>query len=152
MIAFGAGTGVRVAEARALRWEHVSLADGTVDIHGTKSKGSRRRLNLPAWLQDRLRARHDVGYVFPSPSGTDPERKWQQSNNAGALAEVFRGAGLDWATMHSLRRSVATWLHEANVPIVKIADQLGHAYPGMTASVYLGRDFEGDKSSLAELL
>jgi integrase len=35
------------------------------------------------------------------------------------------------------------------VPIVRIADQLGHADPAMTARVYLGRDFEGDKSDLA---
>lgn len=44
---------------------------------------------------------------------------------------------------------MATLLHEAGVPIVRIVDQLGHSDPAMTARVYLGRDFEGDKSDLA---
>lgn len=153
LLAFMAGTGVRITEARALRWKHVDPEAGTVDIHGTKSKGARRRLNLPPWLAERLQVRREagegVGYVFPAPSSADPERQWEQSNCAGEVAAVLKGAGLSWATPHTLRRTVATRLHEAGVPIAKIADQLGHADPAMTASVYLGRDFEGDKSDLA---
>jgi hypothetical protein len=44
---------------------------------------------------------------------------------------------------------VATLLHEGGVPAARISDQLGHADPGLTARVYLGRDFGGDKSDLA---
>lgn len=50
---------------------------------------------------------------------------------------------------HTFRRTVASLLHEAGVPIVRIADQLGHADPAMTSRVYLGRDLEGDKSDIA---
>lgn len=161
LLALMAGTGVRIGEARTLRWEHVDLTAATVQVHGTKSKSSRRLLSLPTWVRDRLAARHEagtgIGYVFPAPSGTDDEqgwgeRVWEQSNAAGEVAQVFRGAGFPWATPHTLRRTVATLLHEAGVPIVKIADQLGHKDPAMTASVYLGRDFEGDKSDLAAML
>ena len=56
------------------------------------------------------------------------------------------------ATPHSFRRTVASLLHEAGVPLVKGADQLGHADPTMTARVYLGRDPMGYKSAQAQYL
>ena len=156
LAAFMAGTGVRISEARALRWEHLDLTQGTAEIHGTKSKGSRRSVTLPAWLAERMLVRSQTspayGYVFSSPHLSDQEKPWDQSNSAQALAEVLEGAGFPWATPHTFRRTVATMLHEAGVPIVRIADQLGHADPAMTVRVYLGRDFMGDKSSLAEHL
>jgi len=156
LAAFMAGTGVRISEARALRWEHLDLAQGTAEIHGTKSKSSRRSVTLPAWLAERMVVRSQTspahGYVFSSPHLSDQEKPWDQSNSAQALAEVLEGAGFPWATPHTFRRTVATMLHEAGVPIVRIADQLGHADPAMTVRVYLGRDFMGDKSSLAEHL
>ncbi len=157
LVAFMAGTGVRINEARSIRWEHLDLEAGTVDIHGTKSKSARRRLTLPNWLVERLKDRAErrgaQGLVFSSPHHlSQPERPWDSSNSAKAVARVFSGSGFPWATPHTLRRTVATLLHEAGVPIARIADQLGHADPAMTASVYLGRDFMGDKSSIAEHL
>lgn len=156
LAAFMAGTGVRISEARALRWEHLDLTQGTVQIHGTKSESSRRSVNLPAWLTERMLTRSQTspahGYVFSSPYLSDQERPWDQSNSAESLSDVLHGAGFPWATPHTFRRTVATLLHEAGVPLVKIADQLGHADPTMTARVYLGRDLMGDKSSLAEFL
>ncbi|MEW1955147.1 tyrosine-type recombinase/integrase [Terrabacter sp. NPDC080008] len=156
LTAFMAGTGVRIAEARGIRWEHVDLTHGRVQVHGTKSKGSRRLLTLPHWLAERMRhmaeANGTKGYVFSSPSAGNPEQQWDQSNCAAALADVLAGAGFPWATPHTFRRTVATLLSEQGAPIARIADQLGHSDPAMTASVYLGRDFEGDKSDLAALL
>ena len=156
LAAFMAGTGVRISEARALRWEHLDLTQGTAEIHGTKSKGSRRSVTLPAWLAERMQARAQTspayGYVFSSPHLSDQETPWDQSNSAAALAEVLEGAGFPWATPHTFRRTVASLLHEAGVSIVRIADQLGHADPAMTMRVYLGRDLMGDKASLAEHL
>ena len=156
LLAFMAGTGVRVTEARSLRWEDVDVAAGTAHVRGTKSRSSARKLTLPGWLTDRLRARAELvggsGYVFASPHFTDCERMWDQSNAAKALAGLFKVAGYSWATPHTLRRTVATLLHAAGVPLVTIADQLGHADPAMTARVYLGRDLMGDRQSVAEWL
>jgi integrase len=92
------------------------------------------------------------GYVFASPHFADSERMWDQSNAAKALAALFAGAGFSWATPHTLRRTVATLLHSAGVPLVTIADQLGHADPAMTARVYLGRDLMGERQSVAAWL
>jgi integrase len=91
--------------------------------------------------------------VFSTPHHlSDSERRWNASNSAKAVARVISTSGFGWATLHTLRRTVATLLDQAGVPIARIADQLGHADPAMTARVYLGRDPQGDKSSVAQHL
>lgn len=50
---------------------------------------------------------------------------------------------------HVLRKTAITTLSSAGVPLEDISDFAGHANPAMTASVYMSRDFEGDKSALA---
>ncbi|MEV2238780.1 site-specific integrase [Micromonospora sp. NPDC049891] len=157
LVAFMAGTGVRIDEARMLRWEHVDLDAGWADVHGTKSRSARRRLTLPGWLVDRLRARQErlgsVGYLLSTPAHVrSSESPWDRSNSATAVRRVLDGAGFPWAVPHTFRRTVATLLHEAGVPVARIADQLGHSDPAMTASVYLGRDFTGPRDDVAALL
>jgi integrase len=126
-----------------------------VAIDGTKSSSAARMLDLPEWLGERLERRAEAGtggYVFPASAKLEPTTKWDQSNSARAVRTVLDGAGYDWAVPHTFRRTVATLLNEAGIPIARIADQLGHADPSMTARVYLGRDLHGDKSDLASLL
>lgn len=154
LVAFLAGTGARIDEARSMRWSDYDPTTGACRIRGTKSGSSDRVVNLPDWLQTRLNARASRvgadGLIFAAPAllGNN-EQRWDQSNSNDAVREVLDAAGFGWAVPHTFRRTVATLLHEANVPIVRIADQLGHSDPAMTARVYLGRDFEGDKSDLA---
>lgn len=153
LLAFMAGTGVRIGEAAALRWEHVDLDAGRVRLHGTKSKSARRALNLPGWLVERLQRRGPgEGLVFPSPARLDPETPWDRRNLNRTVREIFDAAGMEWAVPHSLRRTTASLLEEAGVPLSRIADQLGHADASQTMRTYLGRDFEGDKSELAGVL
>jgi integrase len=179
LLAFMAGTGARVTEARSVRWEDVDLTPPPgrqhpgVLVRGTKSKTSLRYLTIMADspLLVRLRRRHEqsggTGYVFASPyftggtkdadTGlpvvTDPhERLWEQSNAAKALSALIVGAGFSWATPHALRRTAATLAHENGAPLVAIADQLGHADPTMTGRKYLGRDWMGERQSVAQWL
>jgi integrase len=91
LVAFMMGTGARVTEARSLRWEDVDLTAGAALIRGTKSRHSRRRVDFPDWLAERLRTRAErvawSGYVFASPHfvggenacGTSPTppRRWR---------------------------------------------------------------------------
>jgi integrase len=157
LVAFLAGTGVSIDEARRLRWHQVDLDRSRAYIHGTKSESSDRWLNLPEWLATRLATRAETlgmqGYVFASPAHlNDPERLWDQSNSAKAVRAALDASGLTWAVPHTFRRTVATLLDQANLPIARIADQLGHADVSMTARVYLGRDLKGDKRELADAL
>lgn len=172
VLAFMAGTGCRINEARLLQWADVNLRTGRVRIRGTKTTGSDRMNNLPPWLTKRLKRRstamkkwdHGKPYVFSLgyprevilPNGL---RQYLKQNvppgdrNLGKwVRDVLDGAGFDWAVPHTFRRTVASMLHDAGIPLVDIADQLGHADPAMTMSVYLGRDLTGDKSANAAVL
>jgi integrase len=156
LIAFLAGTGARIDEARRVRWHDVNLERGRVYLRGTKSETSDRWLNLPDWLVRQLAARAAdcgaEGHVFAAPAQRDPERVWDQSNSAGAVRDALDACGLTWAVPHTFRRTVATLLDQANLPIARIADQLGHSDVSMTARVYLGRDLKGDKRDLSRVL
>lgn len=163
LIAFLAGTGVRITEARRLEWADVDLVKRRAVVRGTKSGASNRALTLPVWLTERLRERQArtgaTGYVFAAPhfAGTTEDGRpvraglveWDQSNCARAVAAVLDSAGFGWATPHTFRRTVATLAHEGGAPLIDIADQLGHANPSMTARVYLGRDPYGERASVA---
>lgn len=172
VIAFMAGTGSRIGEARLVCWEDLDLIAKRVRIRGTKTTGSDRMNNLPDWLVDRLTRRHRLmsawdyhqPYVFSMgrprevklPDGQLSYPGFNVAVDATNLAHWIRAvldeAGFTWAIPHTFRRTVATLLHEAGIPLAAIADQLGHADPTMTMSVYLGRDLEGDKSALAAVL
>jgi site-specific recombinase XerD len=73
--------------------------------------------------------------VFPSSAGTlrDP------SNAAHDLKEVFVFAGLKDDTSHLIRKSVATQMDDAGLPVRVISDQLGHSRTSMTQDNYFGR-------------
>lgn len=159
LVTFMLGTGCRIGEAAAVRWDRVVLtADGgTVEIDATvirvkgvglqiqerpKTAAGWRTLALPPHLVKVLRQRRlDVPrmnpyeVVFPSPSGKlrDP------SNTASDLRKALDDAGFTWATSHTFRKSVATRLDEAGLSAREIADQLGHARPSLTQDVYMGR-------------
>jgi integrase len=157
LVGFLGGTGVRIEEARQLRWSDMHLDRARVYVRGTKSQMADRWLNLPPWLVVKLSERAarsgTDGLVFASPAYlNEPEIPWNQSNSAGAVRDALDAAGMTWAIPHTFRRTVASLLDQAGAPIASIADQLGHADVSMTARVYLGRDLKGDKGGLAAVL
>lgn len=92
------------------------------------------------------------GLVFSVRTPSQPGRSRDRTNSGKAVRAALDYAGASWAVPHTFRRTVATLLHEAGVPLVHIADQLGHADPTMTASVYLGRDQMTGRPALAKVL
>jgi integrase len=46
---------------------------------------------------------------------------------------------MPWVTSHVFRKTTATLLDEAGLSARAIADQLGHAQPSLTQTVYMGR-------------
>lgn len=151
---FLAGTGARISESLGVLWSHVDLSAGSVFIDGTKTDASKRTLAMPPWLTERLAKRAaeygTEGYVFHSPGISDRSKPRDRRNVARIFREVLTEAGFPWATPHTLRRTVATLLDEAGLPIALAANQLGHSNPAMTARVYLGR--KGDMSAAAAVL
>jgi len=151
-------TGARTEELRALTWSHVDL-DATPPVimvwrsvrtgGDTKTRKSRRTLELPQRCadalrlhrdrQDQLRKRagdrwHDNDLVFASRTGTALDA----GNVRRAFRKVATSAGLnaaDW-TPRELRHSFVSLLSDAGVPIEKIARLVGHIGTATTETVY----------------
>lgn len=153
LVAFLCVTGARISEALAVRWDDVDLKAETVHIRGTKTDHADRVISLASWVVDILKARREREdrapsvYVFGSPAtGKLRDRR----SAARALRGVLDRAGFPWATPHSFRRTVASLLDDAGMPIVLASNVLGHSDPAMTARYYLGR--RGDTSKAASVL
>ncbi|OJG06643.1 Tyrosine recombinase XerD [Pseudonocardia autotrophica] len=149
-------TGVRIGEALAVGWSEVDLDEGVVDVRwrlvrrtgvgllrlpSTKSgRKGERVVPIPSWGLTMLKRRRlaigpGVEAVFPDSLGgwRDPanvRRVWRQ---------VRDDAELDGLVSHTLRKTVASFLDDANVTVRKISDQLGHSKISMTQDRYLGR-------------
>ncbi|WP_242959771.1 tyrosine-type recombinase/integrase [Flavonifractor sp. An306] len=61
----------------------------------------------------------------------------QYGNLKESLNKIYRKAGIEGATMHTLRHTYATRCFEAGVELKAIADQLGHASPKTSYELYI---------------
>ena len=163
-----AHTGMRRGEAMALPWTSVNFRKGvlTVDSNRTigdegvaevspKTDSSVRPIELgktvlTALRDQQKRQKHEFAqmglewsdhvHVFTNPSGKpySPDR----------LTKVFKkfaiAAGYPDATLHDLRHAHASILLKAKVPIVDIADRLGHESASTTIDLYLHASPEAD--------
>jgi integrase len=88
LLAFMAGTGVRITEARTLRCDHVEVGGQAVRLHGTKSKAALRRVDLPSDVAERLRRRRERrgGVRVPSPPHDRGEQGPGYRSRAGRRA------------------------------------------------------------------
>jgi len=157
MIRAMAESGLRRGEVIGLRWEDVDLAAyrlavrrSVSDVNGVRqertTKGKRsRRVAISQRFAKRLaawRAQSDgeraSGYVWP---GTAGEPMSAHSPNQ-SLTRALRRAGLvdtdgvPLVTPHGLRHTAASLMLAADVPLIVVSRQLGHANPNVTAQVY----------------
>jgi len=153
LVRFLLGTGCRIGEALAVRWEDVDLDRRLIHISRTliripgqglvtkapKTKSGVRVLRISAWLVTLLRERRPrvdmVGPVFPSSVGGYRER----NNVEGAFRRVRSDTEFEWVVPHTYRKTVATMLDQTGLSARTIADQLGHSRISMTQDVYMGR-------------
>lgn len=149
-------TGCRIGECLAIGWEEVDLDAGTVDVRWrlvrrvgvgllrllstkTGAKGE-SALPLPTWAVELLRRRRaligpTVEAVFPDSLGG-----WRDPSNVRRVWRHVRDdAEMKGLVSHTLRKTVASFLDDADVSARKISDQLGHAKVSMTQDRYLGR-------------
>ena len=73
--------------------------------------------------------------VFPDSLGG-----WRDPSNVRRVwREVRADAEMEGLVSHTLRKTVASFLDDANVSTRKISDQLGHAKVSMTQDKYFAR-------------
>ncbi|MGX5357677.1 tyrosine-type recombinase/integrase [Kocuria sp. KH4] len=150
------GTGARISEALALRWEDVDLAASPVrvTISGTvvplqggvvrqpapKTSSGYRSVAVPAFTAEVLLRRSVDSWsdlVFPSDVGTlrwpnNFHRMWRDARSS----EYLRG--FEWVTMRVLRKTVATTITRA-MDDEHAAAVLGHASTAVTHRHYIER-------------
>lgn len=153
--------GLRRGELMGLRWEDVSMKDGTLHVrwgwdpeHGrqaTKSRG-RRKVPIPGELREllvahRLRQAPGVDLVFGRGPGRpfDPQRLSDRADAAWETAKLKR------ITLHECRHSYASFAIAAGVNAKSLSDYMGHSSITVTFDRY-GHLMPGNEAEAAGLL
>jgi integrase len=146
------GTGARVGELGALRWDDVDLLDGTMHIRRTFTErfgetapksGEARTVDLTPpvrrVLEDWYAQSSGEGLVFEIEGGGYVRPRHARN----ALYAALRRAGVDrrgesgrLRNWHSLRHSYARICLEAGAPIDWVRRQLGHSSIRLTIETY----------------
>jgi integrase len=146
------GTGARIGELGALRWDDVDLLDGTMHIRRTYTEGfgettpksgEARTIDLTPpvrrVLEDWYRQSSGEGLVFPAETGGVVRPRHARN----ALYSALRRAGVDrrgesgrLRNWHSLRHSYARICLENGAALDWVRRQLGHANVRLTIETY----------------
>lgn len=162
--------GLRVGEICALRWEDISLADGTAHIHQTmqriqtengggrktsvvvtapKSVCSIRTIPIPESVMkvilEHFQSRR--GYVLAGKNGKPVEPRTMQNHFQRVLAEV----GISSVNYHSLRHTFATRCVEVGFDVKSLSEILGHASVTITMDRYVHPTMELKKENMQRL-
>lgn len=154
------GTGLRRGELLALRWRDIDLDvpaltvnraierdGGSSRFKDPKTKRSRRTINLPVFVAERLR-RHRVeqaerflgdGLGRPNADTLVFERggeAWIPNSFTTFFWRTLHDAGLPHCRLHDLRHSFASMALEAGVDLKTVSSALGHSTITTTADVY----------------
>lgn len=152
--------GLRRGEALGLRWSDIDFQtrtlrikvalqriEGRLQLLEPKTKTSRRVLDLPdslinklrnhhaRQLQDKLLAGknwHDTGLVFTSMIGTPVDPRHVKRR----LDPILKNAGLPHYRVHDLRHFCASLLLVQGVPLKVVSEILGHSQISITADLY----------------
>lgn len=121
-------TGMRKNEIRFLKWNDIDFDNNMILLKQTKN-GHERAVpivqSVIAALKDHMKNRYSV-YVFPNASGSKP--------TAFMGSWVLMKARLPFSDFrfHDLRHTAASHLTMAGVPLITVADILGHKTLEMT--------------------
>ncbi|WP_249352966.1 MULTISPECIES: site-specific integrase [unclassified Microbacterium] len=145
LIAFIAGTGVRITEAIGMNVADVSGSVATV--RKSKTKAGERRITIPSTLAEMLErtsgSRDPEVPLFPTPLGKRRDRR----NTSGEWQAARERLGLPDYTFHSFRKTVATALDQAGLSARDIAEYLGHTNPSLTMNTYMSKTVGGRRAA-----
>lgn len=150
IVAVFIGSGIRVSELCALRWQYLDLDRRTLVIPDAKTEAGIREVRLTPWAIDAIRTYaasigdHRPGdVVFPTSTGNPRDRKGvcELVKNAATRAAEMRAADRlspfpGGVTPHALRCTYISLLLEAGYPLKYVMDQVGHDDESTTLRIY----------------
>lgn len=141
-------SGMRIGELLALKYDDVDMDARTIHVQGTyselpgrtiiqapKSECSNRIITMPEfWMQD-LKEYMEWFYEL-----SEDGRIFFWAKHAASVRDYFTRAqeqtDLPKITTHDLRDSHASLLIEMGMPVLLIAERLGHSDPSITLKIY----------------
>lgn len=154
--------GLRLGELRALDWEHVDLASGTIGVERSsdpkagfvepKSRAGSRRVPVPSILREALiehkyATGRDSGLVFGRSTG-DP---FSPSSVYLRASRAWSAAHREPIGLHECRHTCASYFIAAGINAKTLSTFLGHASITTTLDRY-GHLFPGSETEAATLL
>ncbi len=133
LVLLAVNTGMRMGECLHLRWKHVDLTANVVTVEGTYAKNAKTRhipLNKEASdaLVDWFHVRNkEADLVFPGAI-----KGAVQKNVDVPLRRLFRLAGIEGASFHTLRHTFASRLVQKGVDPRAVQELMGHGDLRMT--------------------
>ena len=126
LVTLALSTGARLGELMSLTWGDLDLKRGVAKLSETKN-GSPRHLPIIASVLDEIKAlpRPIDSTVCLFPTKTDPHESYYHGFRP-AWVKALRDAGIKDLRFHDLRHSAASYLTEKGVPLVTVAEILGH--------------------------
>jgi integrase len=156
--------GLRYGELRALRWNAIDLAGGTIRVRESwdpkegsiapKTKTSQRTTPVPAALRDHLMDRRlaaedasDGALVF----GTTDEKPFQATVIYRRADKAWAREGLGRLRLHQARHTYASFMIAAGVNAKALSAFMGHSSIKVTFDLY-GHLMPGTEAEAAALL
>lgn len=126
LVTLALSTGARCGELFSLTWNDIDVKKGVAKLVETKN-GSPRHLPIIPSVLELIKAlpRPIDGTVFLFPSETDLHKSYY-SGFRKHWDKALQDAGVDNFRFHDLRHSAASFLTEKGVPLVAVAEILGH--------------------------
>ena len=157
-----ATTGVRVGELLALTWDDVDFHNKTLTVdknytaykdidtekriktmHNGKTSNSRRVIELTDdaifWFKELKKRNLQVGIPSNRVIATRTGYIMEQAHVCGSIETFCNVSGVPYKPTHAGRRTYASILNEAGVPLREISNDLGHKDCSTTLNCYVKR-------------
>ena len=125
-------TAARAGAILSLRWDQVDFERRRIDLGGMGRQKRRAVVPMHEALAFALVLAKEAAL---SPYVIEFGGRRVASIKKG-FAAACRRAGIEGASPHVLRHTAASWMAERGVPMVEIAQFLGHTNPSVTYRVY----------------
>lgn len=128
------GTAARVGAILDLEWDRVDFERGTINLRLSDNATRKGRAVVPmnGMTRAALSAAHEAAL---SDYVVEYAGERVKSIRKG-FSNACERAGIEGATIHTLRHTAAVYMAEAGVPMWKISQYLGHSNTAITERVY----------------